>query len=70
MEVWKNLSETLIDDPFSQLYLAEIDPFITEAKLTYQRLLESEYRKWTEELRASPNLCHQDYGTGNFTGYE
>lgn len=65
MEVWKNLSATLIDDPFSQLYLAEIDPFITEAKLTYQRLLESEYRKWTEELHVSPNLCHQDYGTGN-----
>ncbi|AWC28955.1 MULTISPECIES: CotS family spore coat protein [Bacillus cereus group] len=65
MEIWKNLSATLIDDPFSQMYLEEITPFITEAKHTYQRLLESEYGQWTEQLQSAPNLCHQDYGTGN-----
>lgn len=65
MEIWKTLSATMPDDPFSQLYLAEIDAFILEAKQTHQRLLESEYTKWTDELQTSPNLCHQDYGTGN-----
>ncbi|HEK9100113.1 CotS family spore coat protein [Bacillus pfraonensis] len=65
MDVWKNLAENTKEDPFSQLYLAEIDPFILEAQHTLQRLLASEYTTWTNQLQSNPNLCHQDYGTGN-----
>jgi spore coat protein I len=65
METWKLMAQTMQEDPFSQLYLAEIDPFIQEGRSTLARLLQSEYPAWVSELKASPTLCHQDYGTGN-----
>lgn len=66
METWKKLAEVQQhEDPFSQAYLAQIDPFIEEAKHTLQRLLNSEYVSWVNTIKAEPNLCHQDYGTGN-----
>jgi spore coat protein I len=65
METWKLMAQTMPEDPFSQLYLAEIDPFIQEGRSTLARLLQSEYPAWVSELKASPTLCHQDYGTGN-----
>lgn len=52
-------------DPFSQLYLQEIDGFIEDGLRIKDRLLQSTYVPWTEQLKKSPNLCHQDYGTGN-----
>lgn len=65
METWKLTAKSMPEDPFSQLYLAEIDPFIHEGRSTLKRLLESEYPAWVSRLKASPTLCHQDYGTGN-----
>ncbi|MCA1031210.1 CotS family spore coat protein [Bacillus timonensis] len=66
MKTWKNLAEKEKDvDPFSQLYLEQIDPILDEAKDTLKRLLNSEYRNWVNSIRDTPNLCHQDYGTGN-----
>lgn len=65
METWKLVAATMPDDPFSQLYLAEVDPFIQEGKNTLNRLLSSGYTEWVAETRKMPNLCHQDYGTGN-----
>lgn len=65
METWKLMAQTMPEDPFSQLYLAEIDPFIQEGRSTLARLLQSEYPAWVSELKGSPTLCHQDYGTGN-----
>jgi spore coat protein I len=65
METWKLMAQTMPEDPFSQLYLAEIDSFIQEGRSTLARLLQSEYPAWVSELKASPTLCHQDYGTGN-----
>ncbi|GAA0340694.1 spore coat kinase CotI [Bacillus carboniphilus] len=65
MDTWKKLAMKEPDDPFSQAYLSSIDPFIEEAKDTLKRLLESEYNHWVTEVKKQPNLCHQDYGTGN-----
>ncbi len=65
METWKNIAKTMPDDPFSQIYLQEIDPFIQEGRDTLKRLLNSEYIPWVNSIKATPNLCHQDYGTGN-----
>ncbi|WP_223700662.1 CotS family spore coat protein [Sutcliffiella deserti] len=65
METWKIMAKTMPEDPFSQLYLAEIDSFIHEGRETLARLLNSDYLSWVSQLKARPNLCHQDYGTGN-----
>lgn len=65
MDTWKKLARKEPDDPFSQVYLSSIDPFIEEAKDTLKRLLDSEYNHWVSEVKKQPNLCHQDYGTGN-----
>ncbi|MGM0836813.1 MAG: CotS family spore coat protein [Bacillota bacterium] len=65
METWKIMAQTMPEDPFSQLYLAEIDSFIQEGRSTLARLKQSEYPAWVSELKGSPTLCHQDYGTGN-----
>ncbi|NBI29900.1 CotS family spore coat protein [Chengkuizengella sp. YPA3-1-1] len=65
METWKLVAKQFPDDPFSQMYLKEIDPFIKEGIDTLRRLLESGYMDWVTQIEASPNLCHQDYGTGN-----
>ncbi len=65
METWKVVAQTMPDDPFSQLYLAEIDPFIAEGKETLKLLRNSGYEEWVSTIKKTPNLCHQDYGTGN-----
>ncbi|MGN7297420.1 CotS family spore coat protein [Ferdinandcohnia sp. SAFN-114] len=65
METWKRIAETMPDDPFSQAYLQEIDPFIKEGRETLQRLSQSGYQEWVDQIKNEPNLCHQDYGTGN-----
>ncbi|MED3600857.1 spore coat kinase CotI [Bacillus subtilis] len=65
METWKLMAEAEKEDPFSQLYLQEIDGFIEDGLRIKDRLLQSTYVPWTEQLKKSPNLCHQDYGTGN-----
>jgi len=65
MESWKTIAEKMPEDPFSQVYLQEIDPFITEGRDTLKRLVNSEYTSWVNKTKLKPNLCHQDYGTGN-----
>ncbi|MGY3837533.1 CotS family spore coat protein [Bacillus atrophaeus] len=65
METWKLMAQAEKDDPFSQLYLQEIDHFIQDGTGVLDRLLQSSYVSWTEQLKHQPNLCHQDYGTGN-----
>jgi spore coat protein I len=65
MESWKNAAKKYPEDPFSQLYLSEIDYFIEEGRDTLRKLLNSEYVSWANSIKHSPNLCHQDYGTGN-----
>jgi spore coat protein I len=65
MQSWKKLAINNLEDPFSQLYLSEIDLFIEYGKNTLQQLLNSHYPEWVEEVKQMPNLCHQDYGTGN-----
>jgi len=65
METWKSIAKSLPDDPFSQVYLQEINPFIIEGRDTLSRLLNSQYIPWVNETKLKPNLCHQDYGTGN-----
>ncbi|MBM7704376.1 CotS family spore coat protein [Metabacillus iocasae] len=65
METWKQIAQQMPDDSFSQLYLAEVDPFIAEGKETLQLLLNSGYHEWVNSIKHTPNLCHQDYGTGN-----
>ncbi|AIE59415.1 CotS family spore coat protein [Bacillus methanolicus] len=65
METWKISARKLQDDPFSELYLADIDEFIRNGNDTLKMLLESEYPSWVNTVKKSPNLCHQDYGTGN-----
>ncbi|AKM18107.1 Spore coat protein I [[Flavobacterium] thermophilum] len=65
LEAWKQLAELDRDDPFSRLYLAEIDRFIEKGEEVLQQLLDSHYEAWVEQLKKRPSLCHQDYGTGN-----
>ncbi|MEH7239231.1 CotS family spore coat protein [Bacillus sp. JJ1562] len=65
METWKLIAERLPEDPFSQTYLAEIDTFIAEGRETLQILRNSGYYDWVNSIKKNPNLCHQDYGTGN-----
>ncbi|MET3699143.1 CotS family spore coat protein [Bacillus oleivorans] len=65
METWKKIAKQYPDDPFSIAYLEQIDPFIREAKSTLKRLLDSSYNDWVKNVKKAPNLCHQDYGTGN-----
>ncbi|WP_257958976.1 CotS family spore coat protein [Bacillus sp. V3-13] len=65
METWKLHAKNFPDDPFSQLYLEAIDEFIAEGNETYKKLMASDYPSWTANVKKAPNLCHQDYGTGN-----
>jgi spore coat protein, CotS family len=65
MESWKLIAESEPDDPFSKLYLAEIDPFIQHGRDVLTQLLASGYTDWVAQCKLKPNLCHQDYGTGN-----
>ncbi|AGT31162.1 spore coat protein [Geobacillus genomosp. 3] len=65
LEAWKQLAALDRDDPFSRLYLEEIDRFIERGEEVLQQLLESHYEAWVEQLKKRPSLCHQDYGTGN-----
>ncbi len=65
METWKLIAERSPDDPFCQLYLNEIDPYIASGKETLKKLQESYYPEWVRHCKKQPNLCHQDYGTGN-----
>ncbi|USK36175.1 CotS family spore coat protein [Bacillus sp. F19] len=65
MESWKIIAQNTPDNPFSQLYLQEIDYFIEQGRQTLDRLMNSKYVPWIEEQSANPTLCHQDYGAGN-----
>ena len=65
METWKKMAQQYPDDPFSIAYLEQIDPIIHEAKGTLKQLLDSPYNSWVKAVKKQPNLCHQDYGTGN-----
>lgn len=65
MESWKHIARTTPDNPFSQLYLQEIDYFIDQGRQTLERLMNSKYVPWITEQAANPTLCHQDYGAGN-----
>ena len=65
LESWKNFATATPNDPFSQLYLKEIDEFISSGKDTIKELLHSAYVSIVEDTKKAPNLCHPDYGTGN-----
>lgn len=65
LESWKLIAESEPDDPFSIRYLAEIDPYIQHGRDVLDQLLSSGYMEWVDQCRQAPNLCHQDYGTGN-----
>ncbi len=65
MESWKLIAQSTLDNPFSQLYLQEIDYFIEQGRQTLDRLMQSQYVPWVEAQSANPTLCHQDYGAGN-----
>ncbi|MDP4550815.1 CotS family spore coat protein [Alkalihalobacillus macyae] len=65
METWKLIAERSPDDPFCQLYLNEIDPYIASGRETLKKLQDSYYPEWVRHCKNQPNLCHQDYGTGN-----
>lgn len=65
MESWKLIAQSTPDNPFSQLYLQEIDYFIEQGRQTLDRLMQSQYVPWVEAQSANPTLCHQDYGAGN-----
>lgn len=65
MKTWKIVASKQVDDPFSELYLAEIDEFIQNGNDTLKTLQQSAYPSWVSKVKESPNLCHQDYGTGN-----
>ncbi|WP_242688916.1 CotS family spore coat protein [Bacillus sp. Cs-700] len=65
MESWKLIAEKSPDDPFCQLYLNEIDAYIASGRDTLTLLQQSHYPEWVKQCKQQPNLCHQDYGTGN-----
>ncbi|WLR42992.1 CotS family spore coat protein [Bacillus carboniphilus] len=65
MSTWKLIAQTYENDPFSTIYLSEIDSILDEARNTLERLNASIYLSWVEQIEQTPNLCHQDYGTGN-----
>lgn len=65
LESWKLIAQSTPDNPFSQLYLQEIDYFIQQGRETLDRLMNSKYVPWIEQQSANPTLCHQDYGAGN-----
>ncbi len=65
MRSWKMLAEKTPEDPFSKLYVQEIDYFIDFGEETLLKLQDSHYPDWVAKCKARPNLCHQDYGTGN-----
>ncbi|WP_311775092.1 CotS family spore coat protein [Alkalihalobacillus sp. TS-13] len=65
MQSWKLLAEKTPEDPFSVEYLKEIDYFIEFGREVLGKLQESHYPEWVAKCKESPNLCHQDYGTGN-----
>lgn len=65
LESWKLIALTQLNDPFSKVYLNEINQFIEDGKEILLNLEKSHYFNWVEKIKKSPNLCHQDYGTGN-----
>ncbi len=65
MESWKLIAENMPDDPFSQLYLSEIDHHIEFGRDVLKKLQASYYPEWVAKCKIAPGLCHQDYGTGN-----
>ncbi|MCL1631316.1 CotS family spore coat protein [Sporolactobacillus sp. CPB3-1] len=65
MESWKLIAAETPEDPFSQLYLSEIDQYIRHGRSVLKELQDSYYPEWVATCKQKPNLCHQDYGTGN-----
>lgn len=65
MDTWKLIAEQFPDDPFSTVYLQEIDAFIRYGEALIDELNHSYYFDWVKKVKEAPNLCHQDYGTGN-----
>jgi spore coat protein I len=65
MESWKQIAAGSPEDPFSQVYLSEIDKHIENGRSVLQKLEDSYYPEWVAKCKLNPNLCHQDYGTGN-----
>ena len=65
LESWKYLANMNVEDPFSKIYLREINDFIKKGRELHKKLLKSEYWAWVEKTKKAPNLCHPDYGTGN-----
>ncbi|HET7579643.1 MAG TPA: CotS family spore coat protein [Bacillales bacterium] len=65
MEAWKLIAEKQPEDPFSAHYLDIADEFIESGKDIQHQLETSHYEEWVEKCKSEPNLCHQDYGTGN-----
>ncbi|HEU5140396.1 MAG TPA: CotS family spore coat protein [Bacillales bacterium] len=65
MDSWKLIAEKQPDNPFSQRYLELADEWVESGKDILKQLDESHYNEWIEECKKEPNLCHQDYGTGN-----
>ncbi len=65
MTAWKLLAADEPEDPFSRLYLKDIDYFIEIGQYALKELEASCYRQWVAQMQAQPGLCHQDYGAGN-----
>lgn len=65
LDSWKLVAKSYQDDTFAKLYLEEIDFFIKEGKKILSEIEQSSYQDWIENVKKSPTLCHQDYGTGN-----
>lgn len=65
LESWKIIAKSQSTDSFAQIYLKEIDYFIEEGKKILTDINKSNYQSWVEAVNKKPNLCHQDYGTGN-----
>lgn len=65
LESWKLIANSQSEDLFAQMYLKEIDSFIDDGKKVLSIIEDSNYQNWVDEVSKKPNLCHQDYGTGN-----
>lgn len=50
---------------FDELVINEFSYFYEKAKESINNLNSKEYRGWVEKVKASGNLCHQDFAAGN-----
>lgn len=66
----KQIALSSQNDPFSNLFLEQVDQMLLRGQKALNQLDHSEYYSWTEEIIASGSFCQQDFTLARFIDNE